>query len=159
MENIQVYIIQAIKDAVKDAARKAAEQMIDEMNVNSVIDKIYTFPAEIRRQEGLLADTRRRLEEAKSSLELARQVIVAAVISETNGDGKPRYSNDKAREAEITRRLAVDPEYRAVLQAVREAEDAVNSEQFELNRLYNEFSAYRAVAKVLAGKLHLVAGL
>jgi hypothetical protein len=123
------------------------------------IDKIYTFPAEIRRQEGLLADARRRLEEAKSSLELARQVVVAAVISETNGDGKPRYSNDKAREAEITRRLAADPDYRAALQAVREAEDAVNSEQFELNRLYNEFAAYRTVAKVLAGKLNLVAGI
>lgn len=133
--------------------------MIDEMGIDSVIDKIYTFPAEIRRQEGLLADARRRLDEAKSNLELARQVIVAAVISETNGDGKPRYSNDKAREAEITRRLAIDPEYRAALQAVREAEDTVNSEQFEMNRLHNEFSAYRSVARVLAGKLHLVAGL
>ena len=155
MENIQGYIIQAIKDA----ARQAAAQMVDELGVDGVIDKIYTFPAEIRRQEGLLADARRRLDEAKSNLELAKQLIVAAVISETNGDGKPRYSNDKAREAEITKRLVIDPEYRAALQAVREAEDTVNSEQFELNRLNNEFSAYRAVARVLAGKLHLVAGL
>jgi hypothetical protein len=150
-----MHIIQAIKEA----ARQAAGQMINEMNIDTVIDKIYTFPAEIRRQEGLLADARRRLEEAKSNLELARQVTVAAVISETNGDGKPRYSNDKAREAEITRRLAADQEYRTALDVAKKAEDAVNSEQFEMNRLYNEFSAYKAVSRILAGKLNLVAGL
>lgn len=155
MEQIQSQSIQIIKDT----ARQAAEQIINEMNIDQVIDTIYKLPAEIHHQETILSKIKQRLDEAKSNLELEKQVIIAAVISETNGDGKPRYTNEKAREAEIAKRLAVNTEYQEILLTVREAENAVNSEQFELNRLHNEFSAYKTIAKILTGKLQLMAGL
>lgn len=149
----------AIKDAINSAAHEAARQMIAEMRIDAVLDKLYSFPAEIRHQQDALVSARRNLDDARSNLELAKQVVVAGVIEEKNGDGKAKYSNDKAREAEITRRLAADAGYHSALQAFRAAEDAVNSAQFELDRLHNEFSACKAASRVLAGKLNLLAAL
>ena len=144
---------------IKEAELKATEQIIKEMNIDGVIDNLLSLPANICSQEKVLAMFKRKLDDAKSELDLAKQVIVAVVISETNEDGKPRYTNEKAREAEIAKRMNVGSEYQKVLKKVREAEEEVNSEQFEMNCLLNEFSAYRAVAKILAGKLQLMAGL
>lgn len=155
MEQISGEIINVIRNAAKQAAR----EMIGEMGIEPVLDKIYSFPAEIRRQQTVMAGARRNLEDARSNLELARQVVVAGVLSETIGDGKPKFSNEKAREAEITQRLSADPGYQAAQKAFRDTEDAVNSAQFELDRLHNEFSAYKAASRVLAGKLNMVAGL
>ncbi|MGB9825073.1 MAG: hypothetical protein ACPLRU_00215 [Desulfofundulus sp.] len=155
MQNISSEIIHAIRNAANQAAR----EIIKEMGIEHTLDKLNSFPAEIRRQQDALVNARRNLEDARSNLELAKQVVVAGVIEEKNGDGKPKYSNEKAREAEITKRLATDPGYQAALQAYRAAEDAVNTAQFELDRLYNEFSACKAASRVLAGKLNLLANL
>lgn len=155
MEHIQSAIFQTIKEA----AKQATTQMLNEIGVDQVIDKIYTFPTEIRRQQDLLLSAKKILEDAKSNLKLAEQVIVAMVVSETDGNGKPRYSNEKAREAEIAQRLANEPDCQRALQTFRDAESKVSSDQFELDRLYNEFSAYKIAAQVLASKLNLVAGL
>lgn len=154
-ENMLAEIVTAIKDATK----KATKELLDEMGVESVLDKMHTFPQLIRLQQDRVVSAKRALEEAKSNLELAKQVIVASVIEEKNGDGKAKFSNEKAREAEITKRMFTDPGYQGALQAFRSAEDAVNSAQFELERVYNEFSAYKAASRILAGKLNMVAGL
>lgn len=155
MEHISGEII----NVIKTAAKQATQNMLDDMGVDNVLDKLYTFPADIYRQNNLLVSAKRGVEEAKGGLELAKQVVVAGVLAEIDANGKPRYSNEKAREAEITKRLAQDPEYQKALRDYRAAEDACNGVQFELDRLHNEFSAYKAASRIMAGKLNMVAGL
>lgn len=155
MESIQGYIIQAIKDA----ARKAVEQMIDEMGVDGVIDKIQSYPARIRTQQAALTQNQRRLDEAKLELETVKADIMAEINSEVNGQGKPVFSNEKAREAEFIRRAKVSPEYQQALAEYRSAEDAFNEAKFTLDQLYNEFSAQKSVLSALVAKINLLAGI
>lgn len=155
MESIQTYIIQA----VKDAAREAVEQMIDEMGIDGVIDKIQSYPAKIRAQQAALTQAQRCLDEAKLELETVKADIMAEINSEVNGQGKPVFSNEKAREAEFIRRAKISPEYQQALSEYRSAEDNFNDAKFALDQLYNEFSAQKSVLSILAARINLLAGI
>jgi gamma-glutamylcyclotransferase (GGCT)/AIG2-like uncharacterized protein YtfP len=146
-----------LNEALRQYLRQAIEAVTAELEVDRMLGKLHEYPALIRAQQDVVSECRRRVEEAKSAVDLARAVVAAAVLSETDGNGKPRYSNDKTREAEITRRLASDPEYQAALANLRAAQEEGDAAQFELDRLFNEFAAARAAARVLAAKMNLLA--
>lgn len=107
MEHIQNSIIQTIKNA----ARQAAEQMINEMDTDSVINRVISYPDRIKAQQIILTQIQRRLDEVKMELETVKADIMAEINSKTNDQGKPVFSNEKARDAEFVRRAKTNPEY------------------------------------------------
>lgn len=151
--------MQSTANELRDATRKAAADIAAEMGIDNCIAKLKVLPAQIQAKEAALAEARRNLEEAKAEMDLARQIVVATVAEEIGGNGKARYTNTEARSAEVIRRLAVDEDYQTARREFQATETGLNDEQFELNRLQNEFGASKIVGQILAAKLNLLAGL
>jgi hypothetical protein len=91
-------------------------------------------------------------------VELEKSIITAAVTSETNGNGKPVFSNEKARSAEITRRMAVDQDYLAAKEALAKAEEQVANLKFDIDRLYSEMANLRVVVSARAAQVQALFG-
>ncbi|MGB9904622.1 MAG: hypothetical protein ACPLQO_08155 [Desulfotomaculales bacterium] len=154
MKKLQETIIRAIEDAFI----QGAEQVINEMGLDNSIAALWAYPAKIKQQQHSIASTQRNLEEAKMDLETAKADIMAAINAEVNGQGKPVFSNEKAREAEFVRRARASQEYQEALEAYRDAEDRFNEAKFELEKLLNEFTVHKAVLSALTAKINFLAG-
>jgi len=121
-------------------------------------EKLFNFPGEIRAKKAELETARRILKEAQVQLQELEAEMVAAIAAEVNPNtGKALYSNAEARAAELIRRKAESKDYAAAYGAVRRAEEDVNALQFDLERLYDEFRAYRYVVDLTARELALLA--
>lgn len=149
---------EAIARAVEDAFIQGAEQVINEMGLDSSIAALWPYPAKIKQQQHFIASAQRNLEEAKMNLEMAKAEIMAAINAEVNGQGKPVFSNEKAREAEFIRRARASQEYQETLDAYRDAEEKFNEAKFELEKLLNEFTVHKAVLSALTAKMNFLAG-
>lgn len=151
--------MQSTANELRDATREAAAGIAAEMGIDNCIARLKALPAQIEKREGALAEAKQNLEEAKAEMDLTRQIIVATVAEEIGGNGKARYANAEARSAEVFRRLAEDDDYQAARREFQAAETVVHDEQFELNRLWNEFGANKVIGQILAARLNLLAGL
>lgn len=151
--------VQALINGFKEAATQAIEQMIDEMGVGNILDKLYTLPDAIKGQELVLLKARQNLEGIHEEMNLLKQVVMAQVTDEIGDNGKARYSNETARSAETTVRLAVNEAYQAYKSEYQKAETAAHSAQFELTKLNNDLGTYKVVGQILAAKMNLLAGL
>lgn len=148
-----------LRDQIAAAMKEAALQITEQLGVQRLANQLMAYPAQIREQQNMVAQARRSLEDAKGEFEQLRAVFLAAVTSEINGGGKPKYSNEKAREAEVTTRMAADPTCVVARQDLHDAEDAYNAAQFDLHRLENEFRATIKAADLVSAQLNLLAGM
>ncbi len=120
--------------------------------------RLLDFPGLIREQKERLETARRALKEAQATAnELEAEMIALIAAEKDPNSGKAAFSNAEARAAELTRRKANDLSYRSAALAVRAAEEEVNAAQFDLERLYDEFRAYRYVVDLTARELALLA--
>ena len=130
------------------------------IGADRIAERLLDIPAQIQAQQETVQLAKQAVEEAKGELQLAESLLMAEIQSATDPQtGKPLYSNETARRAELAQRQAGDKQYQDALQRLRDAESTLSAAQFELDRLYNEFSALKAVAGMTTGKLHLMAGL
>lgn len=144
---------------ISEIMQKAARQVLDEIDIDDTISRVQTYPELIRRQQSVIVQAQRNLDEAKQALDLAKAEIMAEINAAVNGQGKPLFSNEKAREMEFIRRAREDENYRQALAEARRSEDEYNDAKFMLDQLYNEFTAARAVLAAKTAKVNLVAGI
>lgn len=120
--------------------------------------RLFDFPGEIRAQKERVKQARRALKDAQATLNACEAEIVAVICAAVNSDtGKAAFSNDKTRDAEIVRRKANNPTCKAAELAVRAAEEEASVAEFDLERLFDEFQAYRYVVDLTARELALLA--
>ena len=120
--------------------------------------RLLDFPGLIREQKERLETARRALKEAQATANELEAEMIALIAAEVNPNtGKALYSNAEARAAELIRRKANNLTYRSAALAVKSAEEEVNAAQFDLERLYDEFRAYRYVVDLTARELALLA--
>jgi len=92
------------------------------------------------------------LKEAQTAVTEIEAEMITLIAAEVNPDTrKAAFSNAEARGAELIRRKAESKDYAAAYGAVRRAEEDVNALQFDLERLYDEFRAYRYVVDLTPG--------
>ncbi len=121
-------------------------------------EKLFNFPGEIRAKKAELETARQILKDAQAQVNELEAEMIALITAEVNPDTrKAAFSNAEARGAELIRRKAADTNYAAAYGAVRKAEEDVNATQFDLERLYDEFRAYRYVVDLTARELALLA--
>ena len=119
--------------------------------------RLFDFPGEIRAQKTTAEAARATLKEAKNALTEAEAMLVAEIAAEVNPDtSKAAFTNAEQRGAELIRRKAESKEYAAAYGAVRRADEAVSVAQFDLERLYDEFRAYRCVVDLTAREIALL---
>lgn len=145
-------------EQIQAAIKNVAAEVINEMGIEPLCNKLLTIPEQIRELQNQMAEAQKEVEKAKSDVELEKSAIVAAVVSEVNNNGKPVYSNETARNAEITRRMAVEQDYLVAKEALAKAEEQVANIKFEIDRLYSEMANLRAVLSARAAQVQALFG-
>lgn len=133
------------------------EAILADLETKTLKAKLREYPALLRRQKSIVAEKRQTLEDSKAARQALEAEMVAEIAAETNGNGKPKFSNAEARAAELVNRKKQNPAYQEAEKACREAEWAANEAQFDLEKLIDEFKAYRYVVDLTARELALLA--
>jgi hypothetical protein len=118
------------------------------------------YPDKIADQKAAVRSAKKNFED----LDQERAVRELEIMSDITGDsdpstGKARFSNDKARQAELAKRVKVDPEYQAALRQSKDAEMGLNQAQDELERLENKFRSCRYRAELAAAEFRFWGGM
>mgnify|MGYP000974799090 CR=1 FL=1 len=151
-------LYEQVQAAVEGAIKQSSADVIQELGIEPLCNKLLAIPEQIRELQDQMAEAQKEVEKAKSDVELEKSIITAAVTSETNGNGKPVFSNEKARSAEITRRMAVDQDYLAAKEALAKAEEQVANLKFDIDRLYSEMANLRVVVSARAAQVQALFG-
>ena len=135
-----------------------ARAILDDLGTNLFKEKLLTLPAKIETQKAKV----RQLREAHTEKEQTRALWEADIMSTINSEinpstGKPAFSNEKARNAEMLRRMTESGEYQLAAREAKEAEMVVSASQDELERLQDEFRANQFVSQLLSYEVSLFA--
>lgn len=150
---------ESLVDAVQGSIEKAGRNVFDQLGIDATIQRVRTIPDVIRRCQDDMQIAQSTLAEAKGELELAKGEIMAEIRDEINGNGKPKFSNQEARDDEFIKRAKVDDEFQSVLKRYMDAEETLNCARFAVDRAMNEFAAMRAVLAAQTAKVNLLAGM
>lgn len=137
---------------------KSIVELLAEYETRLLKNKLLEYPGLIRRKKDELSEARRALTEALNTRNEEEALLKTAIAAEVNpSTGKPAFSNAEARAAELVNRKKTSAAYQEAEKAVQEAEAQVNSLQFDLERLQDEFKSYRYVVDLTARELALIA--
>lgn len=105
------------------------------------------YPVEIEEQSIALVRITERRDEARKYLEELTDIATSAVLFEIDeATGKPRYSNDKARELAIRERQRASGEYQGWAAIEREAEANRAEASARIERLRGQFAMFKREA-------------
>lgn len=129
-------------------------------NTAHIRESLLSFPYAIMTQKA----TVRKARDAFQAADLPRQMMELEMIDDiaaaTNPQtGKPLFSNDKLRDAELKRRKAASEEYQELQRQAKEAERNLSAAEDELEELCNKFNAYQYVSNFVAAEMNVVAAL
>jgi len=135
------------------------EQFLDQYNTRQIKEELLRFPERILSQKDLI----RRAKDAFKEADLPRQMLEIEMIDNIAAEinpatGKALFSNDKARDNELAKRKANNPEYQDLRAQSREAARELAAAEDELERLENKFKAYRYVAALVTAELSVIVG-
>ncbi len=153
-------VAKAVKDAVAEAKlsanMKTMEQLSSQFNfgetyssIQDLISSMGNTRHTINSKRQTLRTVRQFLSDTELTVKEAESSLLADITGETlPGSDKPRFSNDKARQAELMARKKTDPDYlaatnqyRAVRDQVESLEDEIYSLEVELKTAELQFQA------------------
>ena len=146
----------AVSDGVYDAIYLTRKELETKLDVSNFTKSMMSLPEKIRVQSEVYKETRTAFEAAKSDIVNAESMMMAVITAEENDKGKPRYSNDATRRAELELRKKEDDYYLMAWDPYKKALDDIENAQFKLDLLSNEFKAHQTVGGLLAARLSLM---
>jgi hypothetical protein len=134
-------------------------QMEDTYGIPNLLHRLQDdYPENIRQQKEAVRAAGRAIIETREEVEYQEAILKAEIESEVSpSNGKPIFSNEGARKAELIRRKKNSAEYQEALKALRDAEDIQSSAQFELDKLTDKFNGAMYASRIIAGCLNLIA--
>jgi|LSQX01.3.fsa_nt_gb hypothetical protein len=133
-------------------------ELLHEYETRLLKDKLLEFPSKLQYKKHELFQARQLLTEAQVARNEEESLLKVMISAETNPDtGKPAFTNAEARAAELINRKKMSTEYQQAEKVCSSAEASVNSLQFDLEQLQDEFRAYRYVVDLTARELALMA--
>jgi chromosome segregation ATPase len=173
-------VIQEITRAIEDAVMRANTLTIhsaiynldQDYNFNDLRIQLDTLPSDIYNQRIKINSYRnqqrnliKELKEKENTLKSLENDLLLVITAETNPDtGKPVYSNDKARQAELNNRKKTDPDYLAIDNQIRQIraqnddlENQIAMAEAELERLQNTFTAVTKKIELASREMALAA--
>lgn len=136
---------------------RTVEALLAQYETKVLKAKLLEFPALIRAVKDATYTARAMLREAEIEAAALEAAITVDVAAETGDNGKPRYSNAEARAAEVARRKAEDPEYQGMRNDIRQFEWGLHEAQSNLEKLQDEFKAYRYIVRLTTAEIALLA--
>jgi hypothetical protein len=146
----------AVSDGVYDAIESSQKELEKKLDVDNFTVSIKALPEKIRIQSEVYKEARTAFEAAKSDIVNAESMLMAVITSEENDKGKPRYSNEATRKAELEIRKKEDDYYLMAWEPYKAALDEMENAQFKLDQLSNEFRAFQTVGGLLVARLSLM---
>lgn len=143
-------------DEIQSDLRLKAYEMIKELGIDNLCKQLESYPEKIRLQQNLLITAQQQVEEAKQQMETAKAVVTAEVNAEVGENGKPKYSNEKARESEIVKRLQNDEFYVSSRKNMMKAEETLSQIRFEIEKLQSEQANLRTIIKARTAQLSAI---
>lgn len=137
---------------------KLAERLLSDLDTIDIKNKLMEYPELIREQKLKVRNLREvfaEMEEQRAILEADITTTIAAEIDPNTG--KARFSNEKARAAELMIRKAADGEYKAADKRAKQAAFNLEDAEDELAMLYDKFKATRYRARLVSSELELLA--
>jgi hypothetical protein len=135
------------------------EQLYNQINPFTVKLELEQYPDKIRDQKSKVRDLKQTFSDVdadRASRELELMAEISDELDPTTG--KPKFSNEKARQAELAKRCRTDQDYNISAKLSKEAQRAVDQAQDELERLENKYRSCRYRADVIAAELRFWAG-
>lgn len=133
-------------------------------NLNNLPQDIHSGRETINLQRSQLRNLIREIKDKEVLLKATENTLLLMVTTETNDSGKPAYSNDKARQAELSSRKATDPEYRTLEKQVRSLRNRVDDlenqmamAEADLEKLQNTFAAVTKQTGLVTQEIYLSA--
>lgn len=135
------------------------EQLYNQINPLAVKLELERFPEQIRNQKSKVRDLKRAFDDVDTDRATRELEILADITGEPDPNtGKAKFSNDKARQAELSKRVKIDAEYISAGMKSRNAEIALNQAQDELDMLENKYRSCRYRSELIASELRFWAG-
>lgn len=129
---------------VGSVRRQITMQIRQELGIDAMLDKMLSYPAELRRHQEAAVAARRAVEEARDELQLQESILVAEIAAETDQKtGKALFTNAESRKAELDKRKSTSADYQAAAKRLADAEEALRGVELKVEELRNEFSAIR----------------
>lgn len=142
-----------------EMALAAARFIEADLGIPQLIEQVQQLPDEIRRQQAAVQAARQTVEEAREAVELLEAALMSDISAAVDPrTGKPAYSNDAARKAELARRKAASGDYQVAARRLAEAEASLAAAQFDLDLFLNRFAAARSLVNLQAARLNLIGG-
>lgn len=116
------------------------------MTIEEIKEKLETIPDKIRTVRERL-NGMNLTEDAELALKNIEAEHLLTITSEKD-NGKPKFSNEGMRQAELKRRMESDENATKQRQRIREGQRAKREGETEVEFLYNQFKAAQALAKL-----------
>ncbi|MCG8514519.1 MAG: hypothetical protein MI740_10280 [Halanaerobiales bacterium] len=120
-------------------------------------DKLLGFPHVIQKQKENIAGLEEIADQADQELRLLEDTQKLQIINEVDSAGKKFYSNDTARNAALGQWKQHDLDYQEAWDELKEAKRNLEQAKFELDRAYNEYKSYQAIAGMLSARIKMLA--
>jgi chromosome segregation ATPase len=116
--------------------------------------KLDTLPETIEKHETALYAAQLKVDNLRAQLKAVDAQLAATIEGEIDANtGKPRYSNETRRQAELVTRRGQDQDYLDTSLSLTDAEKELSKLKIELNRASNEFSANKHLADMFSSYL------
>lgn len=133
-KHVQELISDAYKEGKIDRDNETATQLLE-------------LPGEIKTRSLMVGDLTANIEQLRLSIANIKSQALELVLSATYA-GKPKYSNDKARNLAVEQLLREDKLYLDNIDEISRKECELRKEQIQLDFLHNQFRSYLAVAQM-----------
>ncbi len=152
---------QAVADAKNAANAESIREIEHKFNMHNLIQTVSVLPSamtatrnQIMEKRQTMRTVRQSLSDADLTVKEEEAALLADIIAEINpGTGKPMFSNDKARQAELMVRKKADPNYLSALSiynAAKQQADFLEDDIYTLeSKLKGAEAEFQGVCKVL----------
>jgi len=138
---------------------QAASTILDAYNTENLRHSLMEYPKRIREARQAVNQARKAYKDAELERATAEAEMILLISNETDEKGKPRFSNQEARNAELIRRKATDPNYLELANKVAEAEAALNEAQDQLQQLLDEYQSLRYMSRLVIAEMSVISAL
>lgn len=111
-------------------------------------DRLLVLPAEIAGLKVRLMETQQKFADIKAQLKSWELIEMSYISNEEDPNGKPKYSNDTKRNAELQHRKDLSEDYGTMELIIKNLDWEISKMNIELDRLLNEQGNLRAICRL-----------
>jgi hypothetical protein len=132
--------------------------ILSHLNTAYIKHSLLGFPKELAKVNIRATQTLEKLTEAKRKMKMAEVILMADINSEVDpSTGKAKYTNDKARDAELMKRSATDVDCHLASIDLTEAHlDNIAAEQAK-QEIQDQWEAMKKIANIVVGEMEILA--